>query len=66
MSADRLYELMSLYEKVIKDLNSAIDEEVKVSYTYELARAEVTKLKHNKRLIEESIMSEKKLIDANR
>lgn len=65
-SSDALRSLLEQYTKVTKELNTAIDQATVLNNQLATAKAEVTKNKHKKELIEQQIMCEKKFIDAAR
>lgn len=66
ISAERLIELGNDLKTITDDLCTAID--VRTNYTNQLAiaKAQVEKFEHQKKLVEQQIMNEKKLIDTTR
>lgn len=65
-SSDNLRDYINTYHDLVHRLNKAIEEECDADNIYRIAKAKVVKLKNQKDLIKEKIMSEKKLIDATR
>jgi hypothetical protein len=63
MTIDRLNSLLDEYSAVTDGLNAATDKATDASHQLTIAKAEVSKWKYKKDLIEEQIRCEKKLID---
>lgn len=65
-SPDYLRELLSKYEQITNDLNTAITTASEYNNKLAIAKSEVSKLKNSKDLIEEQIRCEKQLIQASK
>ena len=60
---DRLRELLEQLETITNELNASIDERTKFNNELAVAKASVEKNEHKKKLIEQQIMCEKKLME---
>ena len=63
MTAEPLRQLLTQYSEIVFKLNEAIDISTQRTNESSIAKATVLKLQHQKDLIKEQIMSEKKLIN---
>ena len=66
LSSDNLRAYLEALDKATTELNTAIDEEVRLNNELALAKGEIRKKENCKKLIEQQIQCEKKLIDASR
>lgn len=66
VSSDNLRTYLTMLDAATNELNKAIDEEVRLNNELSLAKGEIRKKENSKKLIEQQIQCEKKLIDAAR